>query len=355
MDRKSAISLFLGSIVSALALYLAFRHVPARELSAYLVAIDYGWMIPAVIVSLFTFVLRTLRWQTILSTTTSLRFADAYHPLMIGFMINCVLPGRAGELARPAILKKKEGIAFSTGLATVAAERAFDIIFILALLGIVLCSVDIDPSVNMTFGNYDLNRETLTAISKRMVLVMVLLVSGMLLLSIRKLRECLKRCVLRAAGLLFFLTDPSKRKVRETVLMPLSGVIENAAAGFALVRSPGKVVRCALLSLMIWGFSVLSYQIMAMGCPGITVSFTEMTAVMIIVCFFIALPSVPGFWGIWEAGGVFALSLFGISTEDAAGYTLVNHVVQVIPVILLGLVSALLTGINILQITRERG
>ena len=28
---------------------------------------------------------------------------------------------------------------------------------------------------------------------------------------------------------------------------------------------------------------------------------------MIIICFFIALPSVPGYWGIWEAGGVFAL------------------------------------------------
>jgi len=36
---------------------------------------------------------------------------------MIGFMINCILPGRVGEVARPIILKKKENVPFSTGLA----------------------------------------------------------------------------------------------------------------------------------------------------------------------------------------------------------------------------------------------
>ena len=72
---------------------------------------------------------------------------------------------------------------------------------------------------------------------------------------------------------------------------------------------------------------------------------------MIIICFFIALPSVPGFWGLWEVGGVFALALFGISTSDAAGYTLANHAVQMFPVILIGLGSAVATGVNILKVS----
>ena len=54
---------------------------------------------------------------------------------MIGFMINSVLPGRVGEVARPVILKKQEDIPFSTGLATVAAERVFDVI-IMIILGV---------------------------------------------------------------------------------------------------------------------------------------------------------------------------------------------------------------------------
>ena len=72
---------------------------------------------------------------------------------------------------------------------------------------------------------------------------------------------------------------------------------------------------------------------------------------MVVVCFFIALPSAPGFWGLWEAGGVFALALFGVPAKDAAGFTLVNHAVQMFPVILLGLLSALITSVNIWQLT----
>ena len=73
---------------------------------------------------------------------------------------------------------------------------------------------------------------------------------------------------------------------------------------------------------------------------------------MVIICFFISLPSVPGYWGLWEAGGVFALSLFGISANRAAGYALVNHAVQIFPVIIAGFVSAIITGVNIRKMAK---
>jgi hypothetical protein len=63
---------------------------------------------------------------------------------------------------------------------------------------------------------------------------------------------------------------------------------------------------------------------------------------------------VPGFWGIWEAGGVFALSLFGVSAPNAAGFTLANHAVQMIPIILVGIVSAVITGINIVKVAFDK-
>ncbi|MDP3285228.1 MAG: hypothetical protein Q8M56_12435, partial [Desulfobacterales bacterium] len=50
---------------------------------------------------------------------------------------------------------------------------------------------------------------------------------------------------------------------------------------------------------------------------------------------------------LWEAGGIFAMSLFGVSAKDAAGYTLINHVIQMVPVIIAGLVSAMITGVSI--------
>ena len=73
-------------------------------------------------------------------------------------MINCVLPGRIGELARPVLLKKNEDIPFSTGLATVGAERAFDISFLLLLFLIVVSFVQIDPDIRIAFGKYQLTK-----------------------------------------------------------------------------------------------------------------------------------------------------------------------------------------------------
>jgi uncharacterized membrane protein YbhN (UPF0104 family) len=88
----------------------------------------------------------------------------------------------------------------------------------------------------------------------------------------------------------------------------------------------------------------------ALGCPGINLSFLELYATMVILCFFISLPSAPGFWGIWEAGGVFGLLIFGVPAKEAAGFTLANHVIQMIPVVIVGLIAAIITGVNVVQI-----
>jgi hypothetical protein len=91
---------------------------------------------------------------------------------------------------------------------------------------------------------------------------------------------------------------------------------------------------------------------MAKGCPGVELSYPESVALMVIICLFIALPSAPGYWGVWEAGGVFGLSLFGIGAGTAAGYTLTNHFIQLLPVIVIGFISAMITGVSILQVTK---
>ena len=55
------------------------------------------------------------------------------------------------------------------------------------------------------------------------------------------------------------------------------------------------------------------------------------------------------------AWGVFAMLLFGVSFKDAAGFTLASHAIQLFPVILVGLVSALITGVNIWQVSFAKG
>ena len=354
MNRKLTLSLAVGTGLSAAALYFAFRNVPLANLLTYIGSINYYWVLLSVVVALSTFVLRVFRWQIILNTTARIDFWPAFHPLMIGFMMNCVLPGRVGEVARPAILKKKSGYPFTSGLATVATERLFDSVLLLAFFGLVFALVRIDPALDITYGGYHLTGDTLKTVGRGLMQLILLLIVGIVLISINFTRKAVEQIIFWLPNLFFFAHRTFRQKVTRTVCTPLTQITQNIATGFTMLRDFRKIALCLILSVMIWGLSALAIYVMALGAPGIELSFLELSAVMIIICFFIAIPSVPGFWGLWEAGGIFALSLFGVSLSDAAGFTLANHAAQIIPVMLVGLISAIITGIDFWRVSIEK-
>ncbi|MFH2099513.1 MAG: lysylphosphatidylglycerol synthase transmembrane domain-containing protein, partial [Pseudomonadota bacterium] len=146
----------------------------------------------------------------------------------------------------------------------------------------------------------------------------------------------------------------ARDKVCKKACEPAVALMERIAQGFDMVRSPARIALCLFLSFVVWGLLGLSWWIMAQGCPGVELSFFQLTAAMVIVCFFISLPSVPGFWGLWEAGGIFALSLFGVAASQAAGFTLVNHVLQTLPVMVMGGISAVIKGVNLWSLAGSR-
>jgi len=256
-------------------------------------------------------------------------------------------------VARPVILQKKENIPFSTGLATVGAERVFDVGILIILFAVLLATIEIDPNLDIAFGKYHLNKTTLMTVGKGTFKLLLLLIVGIALVAFNNTRNVINNLITRMPGMVFFAGPDLKKKIQKRICEPLVSVVENIATGFTLVKYPMKICACFSLSVVIWGLADFSYYLVSLGCPGIELSFIEITASMVIICFFIALPSVPGFWGIWEAGGVFALLLFGVSSKDAAGYTLANHAIQVFPVILVGLISAMVTSVNILQVSYE--
>lgn len=344
--KKITLSVTAGILLSAIALYVTFAHIPLTQVVDYLGTVNYWWIIPSTAIALLSFLIRVVRWQLLLYPVKETRFWSAYHPLVIGFMLNCVLPGRVGELARPAIFHKQEGVAFSKVLATVGVERAFDVLILILSFIVVFATVEVSSSLDLPFGNYHLNKATLEMTGVTMVRLFLVLLLCIVFLSIRYTRSLIKQGVLSLAGLFFWTSSPFKEKVRQKFLLRIAHMIDQVAEGFALLRSPKKAGLCFGLSLLVWGVAGFSYYVMAFGCPGIELSFFEMYAAMVILCFFIALPSVPGFWGLWEAGGVFALLIFGVSSKEAAGFTLANHVVQMVPVIIIGFISSVIIGMN---------
>lgn len=351
MQKKILIPLISGFLFSGTALYFAFRNVPISDLLAYMQTINYMWILPSLLLISICFGFRVLRWQIILASSHTVGFWAAFHPLMIGFMLNCVLPARLGELARPAILYKNNHVPLTTGIATVVTERLFDLVLLVVMLGFVLAFVRIDPNFSHTFGEIELNKDTLETIAHGMVNICIILIIGVLMVSLDRSRQYITRMLAKLPTLLFFTNPRVKAHTQTIVIDRLISITENIASGFKLVKQPQRLFICSIYSLAVWVSGALSYYMMALGCPGIGLSLAEIAAYMIIICFFIALPSVPGYWGLWEAGGIFALYIFGISNEEASrGYTLINHAVQVIPVMIVGLVSAIIAGVNILQL-----
>ena len=353
MKKTASLSLFIGLAVSIAALYLAFRQVPFSDLMAYLKSINYFWIIPTILLALAGFTLRVYRWQLILGSSRPVSFWQAFHPLMIGFMLNCILPGRVGEFARPIILQQKEHFPFSTGLATVAAERTFDAMILLLLFSCMLTMVQIDPVLEIPFGGYILNKALLISAAKGITRLSLLLLAGIVLVALGSSRNWMNRLFLRIPKLFFFTSQAFQELIYQRVSLFLVRFTLTFSRGFLLLKEPREMAICFGLSLLIWGLNVLSYYTMTLGAPGVELSFAELSVVMVIVCLFISIPSVPGFWGIWEAGGVFAMALFGVPARDAAGFTLANHAVQIFPVIVVGMVSAIMTGVNVWQVSRQ--
>ena len=94
----------------------------------------------------------------------------------------------------------------------IAAERVFDIGLILLLLIMVLSYVEIDPGLDMTFGDYHLNRDTLISISQGMIRLCVVIIAGIVLISYEKTRLWIQRAISLMPSVLFFLGSSGRTK-----------------------------------------------------------------------------------------------------------------------------------------------
>lgn len=123
--------------------------------------------------------------------------------MMIGFMLNLVLPGRVGEIARPVILNQKDGIPFASGIATVVTERLFDLVVLLILLSVTLAYSNIDPDIEIRFNTLVLKKTTIEVIGKGLLNFCLLLIFGIVILLFQKSSELISNIMMKLPSLLF--------------------------------------------------------------------------------------------------------------------------------------------------------
>jgi uncharacterized protein (TIRG00374 family) len=91
------------------------------------------WLAAAFIVNWMALVFRTIRWRVLLASPKPPAFYPTYFANTTGYMLSTVLPIRAGDVARPALLARRTNVRFATALGTVLTERVLDLFSILGI------------------------------------------------------------------------------------------------------------------------------------------------------------------------------------------------------------------------------
>ena len=297
---KKALSFILGLLVSFLFFRMAFKNVPLHELKTSIGQINYYYIFWAVLSVLLGCILRSLRWKILLSH--EIKFSTCFHILMAGFSLNCILPGRLGEVARPVLVAQKTKISFPGAVSSVLLERLFDLFTLLVLFSFLISWIAIPESLSYTFGKYEFNSALLTSLAWLMIKLFFVLLAGVLLLVFKRTRKIFDRIISAALKYVCIFPEKIADILKRFLLNPLAMFIHYFVTGIEAIQTPMAFMSVMGLSLGTWFVQVFSFLMVARSVPGISLGFVELAFVMVIICFFIAIPSVPGYWGVWEAG-----------------------------------------------------
>ena len=111
------------TLLAVFFLWLSFRNVNLSELIRQLRYANPWLLLIFVAMAPINLLLRSWRWQSLLDPVyPRLPLGELFSATAIGYMA-MVLPGRVGEVLRPALINRRLGVSFAPVLATVGVER----------------------------------------------------------------------------------------------------------------------------------------------------------------------------------------------------------------------------------------
>lgn len=318
--------LVLGVVISAALVLYVFRDVEWNKSWRYIVEADRGWMALAVALATFPFALRVPRWRLLLrhEDGTAVDWSALWHSIAIGFAANNVLPFRAGEVLRIGAVSRLGRVPFATALSSVAVERVLDALVAVGLLSLALTRGGIDPALTLTEGGRPLSQVA--------TLVGTL---GLVALAIAGLAAWQRSATLGLARRLL----PGNR-----VGNALYHFGERVLLGISALSDPRTAFPVVGWSLVIWLCNGAAFYA-TFAAFGFDIPFTGALILQGALMVGIALPSTPGYFGVFETSISVALAaLYQVPLEAGFAYGLMFHVTTFIPITLMGAWSAVTTG-----------
>jgi hypothetical protein len=203
-------------------------------------------------------------------------------------------------------------MSFSTGVGAVIAERVFDLMGIVTLLGLVLWTTPEVPQAYSIVG--------------KVMLVTLAVGYAAVLLILHRREPCQK------------LVDRLVSGLPERFSSFIGGAFRRLVDGLGIMGSAKLASMVFLCSLTLWTlFSALTY--LFLKAFAVDAPFIAAITIQVLLCFGVALPSAPGFIGTFHAVGRYALALFGVPAAPAISFATVYHFFSLAACLILGAAS----------------
>ena len=312
----------LGIAISIVCLYFAFRGIQWNQVFLTFKSASYPGLVLCVLFQLLSLAIAGLRWKTVINLP-EVSWSSASSSMMVGLMVNNILPGRMGEFVRPILLGQEIRESRSFLFATVVTDRISDL-FVLVTLG--LLSFAMFP-----FIPWARQMSVIGAV----VLILAFVAIGLFSYS---------NIGLKIEGIVHRL-GPSRFSER------MAHSLENFRLGFKSIRSIQRGGAVLVLSVLVWAawflclYSGLSAFRLILPIWGILLLLSTLNLGGLV-------PSSPGYAGTYQLLAILVLSNFAVRKEEALGFILVFHALWYVPQTLLGLIILFKKNLNLGQLLK---
>jgi glycosyltransferase 2 family protein len=257
--------------------------------------VHWWWIVAAMGLNLLSVVARSLAWSTVVNQALPQphpAFRRIFSAFAVGLLGNAVLPGRIGELARVAVLTRRQprGRGHTAALVgTVVAHRLFDLFPALVLVGYVL----------------------LTAKIPRWAMASLVFVSAL-------------------GGLLFVLAVASARlrpRRHGDFVGPVRRLLRMAQQGLGVLTAPLPAVVAVFYQCVGWLLQLVAVYL-AMRAFGIYAPLPAAGLVLLLMNVATIFPLWPGNFGLLQAAVALPLVSYGVAYARGFAYGLGLQVLE---------------------------
>lgn len=325
--KKAFLKSWIGLALSLLFLWLALRNVEWPGVWAAWGAARWDLLVLGTALLVGSWGVAAWRWRRLLSGVAGLRTRDTFAYITIGYLANTVLPLRLGDLVRASLIGRKKNVGISRSLGSIAVERVLDVLM-LAVVTLGLTLVLEIPAPIQT-GLAGMAAAALAALA------------GLIVVSLH--RAHLPRF---AHGLARFM--PHRLADRGLTLLG------NFSSGADVLHRPLDALGVVLLSALVWlvtGLSTLAW----VRAFHLAVPWHAGFFVLIMVNLGAAIPSSPGYIGVYHYLAMLALSLWTPDRSVTLAYAIGTHALNMLANVGLGAFFLMRTGVSLNALKAEVG